>query len=103
MVVRLHRRPELANEGIYYCTVSDAKEKRQQIYVGLYYPGNGIHIQIFSIISIGNIILYDGISFTEDNELIINTPSPVSPLEDLLPLSLGPETPPLSLKELRLC
>ena len=52
MVVRLRRRQELANEGIYYCTVSDAKEKRQQIYVGLYYPGEGTHIQIFSIIFI---------------------------------------------------
>ena len=31
MAVRLHRRQELANEGIYYCTGSDAKEKRQPL------------------------------------------------------------------------
>ena len=35
-------------------------------------------------------------------EPVLSSPSPVSPLVDLLPLSLGPETPPLSLKELRL-
>ena len=34
---------------------------------------------------------------------VSHLPSPVSPLVDLLPLLLGPETPPLSLKELRLC
>ena len=32
-------------------------------------------------------------------EPVLSSPSPVSPLVDLLPLSLGPETPPLSLKE----
>ena len=39
--------------------------------------------------------------FTVDSDL--SSPSPVSPLKDLLPLSLGPETLSLSLKELRLC
>ena len=51
MVVRLHRRQELANQGMYYCIVGDAKEELQKIYVGLYYPGGGIHIQIVSIFS----------------------------------------------------
>ena len=38
------------------------------------------------------------------NGPLLSSSSPVSPLVDLLPLSLGPETPlPLSLKGLRLC
>ena len=34
---------------------------------------------------------------------VLGSSWPVSPLEDLLPLSLGPETQPLSVKELPLC
>ena len=36
-------------------------------------------------------------------EPVLSSSSPVSPLVDLLPMSLGPETLTLSLKELRLC
>ena len=108
-VVRLKRRTSgTPPEGIYRCTIDDAALTPQMVYVGLYTTGIGITSAlqiIFStcptiqVVSWYLLYLHTLISM----ETVLSSPSPVSPLEDLLPLSLGPETPSLSLKELRLC
>ena len=109
MVVRLKRRTiGTPPEGIYQCTIDDAALTPQMVYVGLYNTGRGITsaLQInfstcptIQVASLYLPYLHTLISM----ETVLSSPSPVSPLEDLLPLSLGPETPSLSLKELRLC
>ena len=109
MVVRLKRSTGgTPAEGIYRCTINDAASTPQMVYVGLYTTGGGITsaLQIsFSTCPTIQVVswylpyLHTLISM----ETVLSSPSPVSPLEDLLPLSLGPETPSLSLKELRLC
>ena len=108
MVVRLRRANGTPPEGIYRCTIDDAASTRQMVYVGLYTTGRGITsaLQIsfstcptIQAASLYLLYLHTLISM----ETVLSSPSPVSPLEDLLPLSLGPETPSLSLKELRLC
>ena len=108
MVVRLKRFSGTPPEGIYRCTIDDAALTPQMVYVGLYTTGRGITsaLQIsFSTCPTIQVVswylpyLHTLISM----ETVLSSPSPVSPLEDLLPLSLGPETPSLSLMELRLC
>ena len=109
MVVRLKRRTSGAPpEGIYRCTIDDATSTPQMVYVGLYTTGRGIAsaFQIsfstcptIQVVSWYLLYLHTLISM----DPLLSSPSPVSPLEDLLPLSLGPETPSLSLKEMRLC
>ena len=108
MVVRLKRVSGTPPEGIYRCTIDDAASIPQMVYVGLYNTGRGITsaLQIsFSTCPTIQVVswylpyLHTLISM----ETVLSSPSSVSPLEDLLPLSLGPETPSLSLKELRLC
>ena len=109
MVVRLRRASGTPPEGIYQCTIQDAASTFQScVYVGLYNTGEGIIQQqlldrstksYFQAASLYLLYLHTMIAMNQ----LLSSPSPVSPLEDLLPLSLGPETPSLSLKELRLC
>ena len=108
MVVRLRRASGTPPEGIYQCTIQDAASTFQSsVYVGLYNTGEGIIQQrlvdrsttYFQAASLYLLYLHTLISM----DPLLSSPSPVSPLEDLLPLSLGPETPSLSLKEQRLC
>ena len=109
MVVRLRRASGTPPEGIYLCTIQDAASTFQSsVYVGLYNTGEGIIQQrlldrstksYFQAASLYLLYLHTMIPMNQ----LLSSPSPVSPLEDLLPLSLGPETPSLSLKELRLC
>ena len=108
MVVRLWRTSGDPPEGIYQCTIDDATSTLQMVYIGLYNTGGGIYIT--TITRSFNKILFQAASLyllylhtLTSMETVLSSPSPVSPLEDLLPLSLGPETPSLSLKELRLC
>ena len=108
MVVRLKRASGTPPEGIYRCTIDDAASIPQMVYVGLYTTGGGITsaLQIScstcpTIQVVSWCLLY--LHTLTSMETVLSSPSPVSPLEDLLPLSLGPETPSLSLKELRLC
>ena len=50
MVVRLRRNSDTApDEGIYWCTVSDAEDASQSVYVGLYNTGGGMYIYIASL------------------------------------------------------
>ena len=116
MVVRLWRSNYgTPNEGIFVCEIKDATETLQTVYVGLYNSGEGkflclcINVHCIFIISPSTKLsqvrfhyqpLFQSLT---SMEAVFSLPSPVSPLVDLLPLSLGPETPPLSLKELRLC
>ena len=107
MVVRLRRASGTPLEGIYECTIYDATSTLQMVYVGLYYTGG--KTTVFDHLDINNLLfqaaslylpyLHSMIAMDQ----VLSSPSPVSPLEDLLPLSLGPETTLLSLKELRLC
>ena len=106
MVVRLKRTSGDPPEGIYRCTIQDAASTFQSsVYVGLYNTGEGIIQQQLldrstkSYFQAASLYLHTMIAMNQ----LLSSPSPVSPLEDLLPLSLGPETPSLSLKELRLC
>ena len=109
MVVRLRRASGTPPEGMYQCTIQDAASTFQSsVYVGLYNTGEGIIQQrlldhstksYFQAASLYLPYLHTLIAMNQ----LLSSPSPVSPLEDLLPLSLGPETPSLSLKELRLC
>ena len=106
MVVRLKRASGTPPEGIYRCTIQDATSTPQMVYVGLYNTGEGIitisrsfNKILFQAVSLYLLYLHTMIAMNQ----LLSSPSPVSPLEDLLPLSLGPETPSLSLKELRLC
>ena len=107
MVARLKRRASgTPPEGIYRCTIQDATSTFQMVYVGLYNTGEGIitisrsfNKILFQAVSLYLLYLHTMIAMNQ----LLSSPSPVSPLEDLLPLSLGPETPSLSLKELRLC
>ena len=110
MVVRLRRASGTPPEGIYRCRIQDAASTFQSsVYVGLYNTGEGIIQQrlvdrstkslLFQAASLYLLYLHTMIPMNQ----LLSSPSPVSPLEDLLPLSLGPETPSLSLKELRLC
>ena len=106
MVVRLKRTSGTPPEGIYRCTIEDATSTFQMVYVGLYNTGEGIitisrsfNKILFQAVSLYLLYLHTMIAMNQ----LLSSPSPVSPLEDLLPLSLGPETPSLSLKELRLC
>ena len=108
MVVRIWRTSGDPPEGIYRCTIDDATSTVQMVYVGLYNTGGGIYITTIS--RSFNKILFQAASLylpylhtLISMDQLLSSPSPVSPLEDLLPLSLGPETPSLSLKELRLC
>ena len=109
MVVRLKRRVSGdPPEGIYRCTINDAASTPQMVYVGLYNTGRGItsalQISFSTCPTIQAASLYLPYLHTLISmETVLSSPSPASPLEDLLPLSLGPETPSLSLKELRLC
>ena len=106
MVVRLWRTSGTPPEGIYRCTIEDAPSTVQMVYVGLYNTGEGIitisrsfNKILFQAVSLYLLYLHTMIAMNQ----LFSSPSPVSPLEDLLPLSLGPETPSLTLKELRLC
>ena len=106
MVVRLWRASDTPPEGIYECTIYDATSTLQMVYVGLYYTGGKTtifdHLDINVLFQAASLYLPYLHSMIAMGPLL-SSPSPVSPLEDLLPLSLGPETPSLSLKELRLC
>ena len=106
MVVKLRRTSGTPPEGIYQCTIEDAPSTVPMVYVGLYNTGEGIitisrsfNKILFQAVSLYLLYLHTMIAMNQ----LFSSPSPVSPLEDLLPLSLGPETPSLSLKELRLC
>ena len=101
-------------EGIYHCEVEDATLTQQKVYVGLYNSGGGMCVYTYIVYVCGcmspYLSLFQEISQCLHSpwtltsvEPILSSPSPVSPLVDLLPLSLGPETLILSLKELRLC
>ena len=111
MLVRIRKTRGDPDEGIYWCDVNDATETPQTVYVGLYNTGRGIHTHIIqpfycslhklSQVKIQYQLLIEPLTSIK---IIPSSPLSVSPLVDLLPLSLGPETPqPLSLKELRLC
>ena len=107
MVVRLRRTNGDPPEGIYRCTIDDTLTP-QIVHVGLYNTGGGIasalQISFSTSLTIQVASLYLLYRHTLISmETVLSSPSPVSPLEDLLPLSLGPETPSLSLKELKLC
>ena len=107
MVARLRRTSDTPPEGIYECTIYDATSTLQMVYVGLYYTGGG-KTTIFDHLDINLLFQAASLYLPYLHSMIamgplLSSPSPVSPLEDLLPLSLGPETPPLSLKELGLC
>ena len=41
MVVRLVKTETSANQGIYKCSIQDAKREQQSVYIGLYYQGYG--------------------------------------------------------------
>ena len=115
MLVRLRRNSGTPDEGIYRCEVYDATEVPQTVYVGLYNTGRGMYTLItVHYIKNFHCSLHKLSQVRLQYQLLIrpltsmgtvpSSPSPVSPLVDLLPLSLGPETPlPLSLKEMRLC
>ena len=106
-----------AEQGIFECEIKDATETLQTVYVGLYNSGEGIasfseiRINVHCIFIISPSTKLSQVSFRYQlvfqpltlMEVVLSSPSPVSPLVDLLPLSLGPETQSLSLKELRLC
>ena len=106
-----------ADVGIFVCEIKDATETLQTVYVGLYHSGEGIasfseiRINVHCIFIISPSTKLSQVSFRyqlvfqplTSMEVVLSSPSPVSPLVDLLPLSLGPETQSLSLKELRLC
>ena len=107
MVVRLRRTSGDPPEGIYRCTIDDALTP-QIVHVGLYNTGGGIASALQISFSTSLTIQVASWCLPYLHTLIsvdqlLSSPSPVSPLEDLLPLSLGPETPSLSLKEMRLC
>ena len=106
-------------QGIYRCEIDDNTFTTRTLYVGLYNSGGGkimfVKKKKNSCISdfSGIAVLIQAISTflvalsslwaLTSMEPVLNSPSPVSPLVDLLPLSLGPEALRLSLKELRLC
>ena len=107
MVVRLKRRTGgTPAEGIYRCTIKDAASTPQIVYVGLYTTRgitSALQISFSTCPTIQVVSWYLPYLHTLISmETVLSSPSSVSPLEDLLPLSLGPETPS-SLKELRLC
>ena len=97
--------------GIYHCEIPSNDSDisvRETVFVGVYATGLGL----------GDITISTPIILTVDSDLdgpspqftltCISTGGPattvtVSPLVDLLPLSLGPGTLSLSLKELRVC
>ena len=106
MVVRLKRNTGTdPADGIYRCSVDDAESTSHSLYVGLYTIGGEAYIKIdcsqfcISPQELSQFLMVYHSLWT----LTVSSPSPVSPLVDLLPLSLGPETPPLSPKEPRLC
>ena len=111
MVVRLKRTSGDPPEGIYRCSLLDNTSEVIHLYVGLYNSGQGC----IECLGLGLECMHERyIKFPQELSQFlvvqpslwtqtISSPSPVSPPEDLLPLSLGPETPSLSLKELRLC
>ena len=115
MLVRLIRNSGTPAEGIYRCDVDDATDTPHRVYVGLYNTEGGMYIYCkFALSLTCHYSLHKLSQVRLQYQLVIlpltsmgtipSSPSPVSPLVDLLPLSLGPETPlPLSLKELRLC
>ena len=113
MPVRLWRnRYGSADVGIFWCETNDATETLQRVHVGLYNSGEGIagfsviHINVhFYFTKLSQVRFHYQLLFQPltSMEIVLSLPSPVSPLVDLLPLSPGPETQSLSLKELRLC
>ena len=117
--VDLLRRNNASINGIFYCNISTHYYgANMRIYMGLYTNGGQFYIIIIIIIIyLCSIVIlqyvFQGIlpykiilcslrSLTSMDP-VLGSPSPVSPLGDLLPTSLGPETLTLSLKELRLC
>ena len=79
----LHAQP--SHSGIYTCVIpvqsSTSTNNEATLYVGIYLNQGG------------NVTILDGIRFTLHSELrLLASLSPVTPLVDLLPLSLGPET-----------
>ena len=93
--------------GIYRCdiptnAVHDDTDisVRETVYVGLY-PTDGMQVLLSRTVSL--LCRWRCHNIWRGSDILTKSPSPVSPLEDLLPPSLGPETPQLSLKELRLC
>ena len=109
MMVRLLRNTATGtpSKGIYHCLVEDDTLTEQTVYVGLYRSGGGIMSTCVHTCAAQDISLYlivwHSLWTLKPVTLDLHSPSPVSPLVDLLPLSLGPETLTLSLKELRLC
>ena len=96
------------SEGIYHCGVEDDTMTEHTLYVGLYNSENGRLVfictcDIFYIHSFQKIseylTRYISLCILLSMKLFFNSPSPVSPLVDLLPLSLGSEILSLSLRE----
>ena len=110
--VDLFRRNNANANGIFFCNISVHVES-VGIYVGLYTNGGQFYVLGFTIFMLGTLYYSQEVSpykitlclmrTLTSMEPVLSSPSPVSPLVDLLPTSLGPETLTLSLKELRLC
>ena len=103
MVVRLMRNTatDPPSEGIYHCVVEDDTMTEHTLYVGLYNSENGRFVfictcNIFCLHSFQEIseylTRYISLCILLSMKLVLSSPSPVSPLVDLLPLSLGLET-----------
>ena len=110
MVVRLRRNTatDPADEGIYQCSINDAESTSHSLYVGLYTSGRGIYMLLYTcnhntLVTFQVKSCYLHFLHTPSPvEPVLSSPSPVSPLVDLLPLSLGPETMLISLESKRL-
>ena len=102
------RRNANDKNGMYRCdiptnAVHDESDTnvRDTVYVGLYYSQGKCHYRSrTSLLPLQVISQSKLLTLVCKTTMFLHSPSPVSPLVDLLPMSLGPETPPLSPKEL---
>ena len=99
MVVRLLRNTatDPPSEGIYHCVVEDDTMTQHTLYVGLYNSKGSVIISsdnfcsvFFQMIS-EYLAIYHSFCILLRMKPVLSSPSPVSPLVDLLLLSFGPE------------
>ena len=111
MVERLKRNTDTdpPDEGIYQCSVDDAESTSHSLYVGLYtmqwkgYTHATLYMQSqYFTFQVKSCYLHF-LHTPPPMDPVLSSPSPVSPLVDLLPLSFGPETMLISLERKRLC
>lgn len=99
MTVQLRRNTVRPSVGIYHCVIRDDTETEQRVYVGLYSRGGGGISIYYDFVCYFIIFKFQALPYPEILHSIwtllpmktpLVSPSPVSPLVDRLPLSLGP-------------